>query len=431
MRMGSNRQRSMAVLSGFNERDSRASPRPIDFGWRLRGKTIGVLPDSSLTLLPARQRATAALLARYSADGNSLLSCLQCGACTVNCQLAETDGASFPRRQMTLLHLGEADRLIADPTVWLCFNCGDCSSRCPAEAGPGRIMAAVRRLAVERYSVPEWWSRLANRRRGFLYMLLAAVVLLVATIAVGGSFSPQASPVRYSSMLPHFALNLLFGALSGAVFIVALTGAAHAWEAFTGEPLARIGFSRFTNCLLSSVRQIAKHRQFRECQQFPMSRWAHIAVFYGFLALLALAGVAALLIACGATYPLPALHPFKIAGDVAAAMIVAGSLYFLVQRQQAREQDASSWFDWVLLLELLLVSITGVFTEVFRYANVAMLAYPTYFLHLVFVFVLLAGAANSKLAHVFYRTIALTAEQYRTIAKAPIRNDWGPRRMAA
>jgi len=72
-----------------------------------------------------------------------------------------------------------------------------------------------------------------------------------------------------------------------------------------------------------------------------------------------------------------------------------------------------------------------VFTEVFRYANVAMLAYPTYFLHLVFVFVLLAGAANSKLAHVFYRTIALTAEQYRTIAKAPIRNDWGPRRMAA
>ena len=84
----------------------------------------------------------------------------------------------------------------------------------------------------------------------------------------------------------------------------------------------------------------------------------------------------------------------------------------------------------MLLLELLLVSITGVLTEVFRYANIAPLAYPTYFLHLVLAFLLLASAASSKFAHVFYRAVALTAEQYKAISKAPV-SELEPRRMAA
>ena len=421
----------MAVVSGSKPAALAMPRRATDFGWRLQGKLIRVLPDASLTLLPARQHATAALLAQYCADGNSLMSCLQCGACTVNCHLAETDSGRFPRRQMTLLQLGEADRLLADPTVWLCFNCEDCTSRCPAEAGPGRIMAAIRRLAVERYSVPSWWGQLANQRQGFLYLLLTGVALLMVTIALGGSFSPQISPVRYASMLPHFALNLFFDALAGAVTIAALIGAARAWRAFTGEPLLKADASRFADCLLSATRQIARHRQFSECQQFPLSRYAHLAVFYGFITLLALAGVAAMRIAWGARYPLPLFHPLKIVGNVAAALLVVGTLYFWMQRQRAaRTKNPSSWFDWVLLLELLLVSVTGVLTEVFRYADMGTLAYPTYFLHLVFVFVLLAGAANSKLAHVFYRTVALTAEQYKAMSQDPMR-ELEPRRMAA
>ncbi|MGO9085218.1 MAG: 4Fe-4S dicluster domain-containing protein [Candidatus Sulfotelmatobacter sp.] len=384
-----------------------------------------------MTLLPTRQRAAAAVLTEYCADGNSLMSCLQCGACTVNCHLAETDGALFPRRQMTLLQLGEVDRLLADPNVWLCFNCQDCTSRCPATAGPGRIMAAVRRLAVEHYSVPRFVCRLANRWHGRLCILLAATALLLAAIAGGGSFSPQISPVRYASMLPHFTLNLFFGAVAGLVMIAAVIGAARAWRAFTGEALWKANAGRLINSFVAAARQIARHQQFSSCQQFPLSRWAHISVFYGFITLLALAGVAATLIGVGAPYPFPALHPFKIAGNVAAVLIIGGSLYFCVQRQRAsRKRDASSWFDWMLLVELLLVSITGVLSEAFRYANAAALAYPTYFLHLVFVFVLLTGFAHSKLAHVVYRTVALTAEQYKAVSEAPLAG-LEPERVAA
>jgi|CZKD01.1.fsa_nt_gi quinone-modifying oxidoreductase subunit QmoC len=424
-------QRRRAILSR-SEETKFSVPRPaIDFGWRLRGSTIRLLRDSSLTLFPVRQRATAALLTQYCPDGNSLLSCLQCGACTVSCHLAETDGALFPRRQMTFLQLGEVDRLLADPSVWLCFNCQDCTSRCPANAGPGRIMAAIRRLAVEHYSLPRWWSRLVNQRRGFLSMLLVAIALLLAAIAVGGSFSPQITPVRYAGMLPHFTLNLFFAAIAGMVMIGTLIGAARAWKAFTGESLREADLGRLVHSFVSVTRQIATHRQFSQCQQFPLSRWAHISVFYGFITLLALAGAAATLIALGAPYPLPVFHPFKIAGNLAAVLVISGSFYFCIQRRRAsRNRDASSWFDWVLLVELLLVSVTGLLSEIFRYANVGVLAYPTYFLHLVFVLVLLAGSANSKFAHVFYRTVALTAEEYKALSEVPLA-DLEPGRVAA
>lgn len=61
---GSGDQQRKVVLSGYgtNERDYLEPPGRIDFGWRLRGKTIRLLPDSSLTLLPGGQRTTAALL---------------------------------------------------------------------------------------------------------------------------------------------------------------------------------------------------------------------------------------------------------------------------------------------------------------------------------------------------------------------------------
>jgi len=389
------------------------APRP-DFGWRLYGKPIRVLHDSSLTLLPTWQRATAALIARYCGDAKAFESCLQCGACTVNCHLAQNDGSLFPRRQMTLLQLGEVEKLVADPRVWLCFNCKDCTSRCPAEAGPGRVMAAIRRIAVERFSVPRLWSRLANQPQGFLYTLLAAGLLLLMAIAIGGSFSPSLTSVGYASMLPHLTLNIFFGALTALVIATAMIGAAQAWRAFTGEALWHAELKRVIKSLGPVVRQIAKHEQFAECQEFPLSRWAHLSLFYGFLVLLVLAGAAAVLIAVGAPYPLAALHPLKLAGNLAAGLITFGSLYFCVERRRtSRRRGENSWFDWALPMGLLLVSVTGVLAEVFRYVNVPALAYPTYFLHLVFVFALFASAANSKFAHAFYRTVALTAEQYK------------------
>jgi quinone-modifying oxidoreductase, subunit QmoC len=388
-----------------------------DYGWRFRGQPVRVLNDRSFTLDSTRQPAVTVLVASYCADGASLISCLQCGMCTASCNVAE-EGSLFPRRQMTFLQLGQKGSLVADPNIWLCFNCTDCSSRCPANARPGRIMAAIRQMVVEHYAVPRFAPRLVNNPKSFPLVVLVPALLLLAAIAIGGSFAPPRSPVRYASMLPHLTLNLVFLAATGLATVSALWGAARAWTAFADEPFWRVDLRHLIPALGSAVREILAHRRFSECEQFPLSRWAHVGVFYGFLTLVALAGVVATLSPLGLPYPFPLLHPLKIVGNLAAILIILGSVYFLDQRRRASASgDPSSWFDWALLLELLLVSVTGMLTELFRYTDIAALAYPTYFVHLVFAFALLVGLPYSKFAHVVYRTLALTARRYRGLAE--------------
>ncbi len=360
--------------------------------------------------------ATATLLSRYCADGASLMSCLQCGACTASCNLA-AKGNLFPRRQLTLFQLGQKDRLMADPNIWFCFNCTDCSAQCPANARPGRIMAGIRQMAVEHYSTPRFLGRFSREPKGFPVLFLMATLLLLAAIAIGGSFSPQVSPVRYASLLPHLTLNLFFCGTAGFALISAIAGAAKAWKAFAGESLWRADLEHLYPAARTVMRDTLLHKSFSGCQQFPLSRWAHLSMFYSFLVLFALAGVAAMLILVGSPYPFGALHPLKIIGNTAGVAMILGNVYFLYQRRLAsRNGDPSSWSDWALLLNLLLVSVSGMLVEVFRYADIANLAYPTYFAHLVFVFVLFVGLAHSKLAHVVYRTMALTSRQYEALA---------------
>ena len=214
---------------------SRDRPAVRDYGWRLHGRPVGILKDHSFALSTASNGASN-LLRPYGNGTASLPSCLQCGACTARCNLAQ-DGRLFPRRQMTLLQLGQRDDLVADLSIWLCLNCEECSSTCPVNVRPGHIMAGIRQMAVEHYAAPRLAARFLNRPVSRAFAWLAAIVLLLAAVALGGSFAPQASPVRLASMLPHRTLNLFFGAVVGLALLGALRGAARAWKAFLGEAL--------------------------------------------------------------------------------------------------------------------------------------------------------------------------------------------------
>jgi heterodisulfide reductase subunit C2 len=78
--------------------------------------------------------------------------CYQCGKCSAGCPMA-AETTLRPHDVMRLVNLDRADRLMADPSIWLCLTCETCTTRCPNGCDPARVMDALRKLGME--SAPE------------------------------------------------------------------------------------------------------------------------------------------------------------------------------------------------------------------------------------------------------------------------------------
>jgi quinone-modifying oxidoreductase subunit QmoC len=70
------------------------------------------------------------------------------------------------------------------------------------------------------------------------------------------------------------------------------------------------------------------------------------------------------------------------------------------------------FFDWSLLVTLLLVALTGFAAEILHYARLEPHRHVVYFIHLVFVFALIVYLPFSKFGHLLYRTTALVFAEY-------------------
>lgn len=78
--------------------------------------------------------------------GGNPAACYQCGKCSAGCPMAdEAEGTTLrPHDVMRLLNQGEDERLLADPSLWLCLTCEACTERCPNGCDPARTIDALR-----------------------------------------------------------------------------------------------------------------------------------------------------------------------------------------------------------------------------------------------------------------------------------------------
>jgi len=113
--------------------------------------------------------------------------------------------------------------------------------------------------------------------------------------------------------------------------------------------------------------------------------------------------------------PIPLWDPFKILANISAIALLVGIAILWANRKkmEAEGEAAPTFYDWFLIGEIFAVGITGLGAELFRWADFGVLAYLTYYLHLVSIFMLFLYMPYTKFAHMVYRTFAMAFEKYR------------------
>jgi len=349
------------------------------------------------------------------AGGGDLKKCMQCGTCSAVCELAP-ETQPFPRRQMLEAQWGLKSRVLADPAIWLCHYCGDCTARCPRGARPGDVMAALRREAVRHFAAPAWMGAAVASPRALWALFLLPALIFAAIAAFSGQSGP-AGAMEFAHMFPIAVLEAVFFAVAGIVIVMFAIGLAR----FVGALRASGYKQAILPGLLPSLGEILAHSRFAQCREHRDQRLGHLLTLWGFLGL----GVVGTAVGVGHMLgllrtPLPLANPFKVLANISALIILVGSLMLLVNRlKDPARRAASTYFDWFFLLVLVGVVATGIASELLRLAQLAAM-YAVYFVHLVLVFALFLYAPYSKFAHLAYRTVAMAVcRPYRAGSARP------------
>jgi len=360
--------------------------------------------------------------------GESYKKCMQCGTCSATCEISP-DSNPFPAKEMAWAAWGMKDQLLKDPDVWLCYNCHDCSTRCPRGARPGDVMGAIRQEIVTHYAFPGFMGKMVNRPLfipillGIPALLLGAALMFKPSIqsALGVSaFEGDKIVYSYSSVFPHWLLNGFFGVFAVLALLAAVTGVVRFWRALKRGYAAEkfVPVKGVMPSIGSALRRIFMHDNFRECSTSRLRYPSHILMFFGFISLTL---VTLWVITAGGNplnrsefaYPFNFWSPWKMLANFGGVAILVGCFLMIRERLMFRENiGRGAYFDWVLVWTLLLVLISGFATELLHYLRMEPHRHAIYFVHLVFVFGLLMYLPYSKLAHMFYRATALVFTEH-------------------
>ena len=152
-----------------------------------------------------------------AAGGGDLKKCYQCATCSVVCELSPEE-SPFPRKQMIEAQWGLKAQLLGDPAIWLCHNCGDCTTQCPRGAHPSEVLGALRSVAIQNFAFPKFMGRLVASRKALalLFLLPTLIFLAIAEWAPKGQPTPH---LEFANVFPIPVLEALFFTVSGFVLL--------------------------------------------------------------------------------------------------------------------------------------------------------------------------------------------------------------------
>jgi len=363
-----------------------------------------------------------------SIGGDSVKKCFQCATCSVACPISP-DNKPFPRKEMIATSWGLKDKVVKNADIWLCHNCGDCSTLCPRGAKPGDVMAALRMYAIKEYAYPKQLGDMVNDPSK-LPMLLAIpfviflIVGMVCNIFVEPNwlnFSPGGHEIVHSHFFNTWLVDLIFVPLSLFVVAVFARGGYHflldihenaVLEGKTTKK--KLDIIGILQTLPQLIEKILKHEKFDQCGENQSRSTPHMLVLFGFIGLFIVTGIFFIVLyGFNIHGPYSQFNPVKWLANISGIALVMGGLVLLKERfSQDPNTHISTYKDWALIGLVLALGLSGLLTEMTRLGELPALSYMMYYIHLVFVFCFFVYLPYSKLAHLFYRTLAMAYNEY-------------------
>ncbi|MEM0197868.1 MAG: 4Fe-4S dicluster domain-containing protein [Fervidicoccaceae archaeon] len=344
--------------------------------------------------------------------GIGLLKCYQCGLCTAICPISEIFQSSF-RRTIRYAQLGIANRIISDPTPWLCHGCGECTASCPREANPGDVMAAVRRYQTIQFSPGRVASLFNFGRTSIPLILFISFFASAALYLLRGT--PNMSEVNIYSLIPYSTIHALGVILAAFILVIAAYSLLQMYRKLgrIKEHPKSVGSMEKISKLLSVIILAGLIQlNFKRCSNYLSRYIAHLSIFWGFIGLFVASSIHYVsdIFALGISSYVP-----RAVGLISGAFLIYGSSYYIYKRLRKDEAfiRQSTYSDWLFLILLLIAGITGFLLDAFIYFNIPLAAYFTYAAHLISVFDLIVLAPFTKFAHSVYRPIAIWINEIR------------------
>ena len=359
--------------------------------------------------------------------GADVKKCYQCATCSVACPISP-DTKPFPRKEMIAASWGLKDKLVGNADIWLCHNCGDCSTRCPREAKPADVLAAVRSYTIEEYAQPKALARaLKDPKKLPILMAIPAILFLVVGSITGLlDFTPDLSEgIKHYKFFSTWLVDMhmlpaaIFAAAVFALGLKRFLGDIHqnalAEGKTTKEKIEPVGFLM---AFIRIIPTIFLHRKFSECTENNDRQIAHLLTMYGFIGLFIVTNIIFVVLYGSYLFPEGPIHgpwsqlnPVKWLANISGIGLIVGGI-LMVRSRLSKTDQTSRYIDWYLIGLVLGLGITGMSTEITRLAGLSGVTYALYFVHLIFVWNLFAFLPFSKLAHLVYRTVAMTYNEY-------------------
>ena len=290
--------------------------------------------------------------------GEDLKKCYQCATCSVACAISP-DTKPFPRKEMIAASWGLKDKLVGNSDIWLCHNCGDCSTRCPREAKPADVLAAVRAYAIEEYAQPKVLAKaIKDPKKLPILLAIPAVLFLVIGLATGLlDFTPDTSDgIKHYKFISTWLVDMIM--VPGSIFMVAVfalslkrfIGDIHQNALAEGktkkEKIEPVGFIM---SLVKIIPTVLKHNKFSDCTENKEREVAHLLTMYGFIGCFIVTSIIFLVLYGSYLLPDGPLHgpwsqlnPIKWLANLSGIAIIVGTI-LLIKNRKAKENQATDY----------------------------------------------------------------------------------------